>query len=170
MTSTRDAAVDKTMLAEIDRLRQMSVSELQGVWLRLYGEPSRSRNRDYMWRRLAHRTQELAHGGLTDRAKGRIAALASNDFTRARTPAMAVDITPATPPPPRTTRDHRLPTPGTVITRRYRDRELRLLVLDDGFELDGTRYGSLSEAARAVTGQHWNGRLFWQLVQRKRKA
>ncbi len=168
--SMRDADLEKSMLAEIDRLRQMTVAELQAEFLKLYGEPSRSRNRDFLWRRLAHRSQELAHGGLSDRAKGRIAALASNDFTRARTPAMAVDITLATPPAPRTKRDHRLPSPGTVITRRYRDRELRLLVLDDGFELDGTRYGSLSEAARAVTGAHWNGKLFWGLSQRKRKA
>ena len=38
-------------------------------------------------------------------------------------------------------------------------RELRLLVLDKGFELDGVHYRLLSEAARAVTGSRWNGRL-----------
>jgi hypothetical protein len=66
-------------------------------------------------------------------------------------------------------RDPRLPSPGTVITRSYRGRELRLLVLDEGYELDGVHYGSLTEAARAVTGSHWGGPLFWGLVQRKRK-
>ena len=62
-----------------------------------------------------------------------------------------------------------LPPAGTLITRTYRGRELRLLVLDDGFELEGVHYRSLSEAARAVTGSRWNGRLFWGLTERKRK-
>lgn len=70
---------------------------------------------------------------------------------------------------PKTVRDLRLPTAGTVITRTWRGRDLRLVVLEDGFELDGVRYGSLSEAARAVTGAHWNGKLFWGLTQRTRK-
>ena len=67
-------------------------------------------------------------------------------------------------------RDPRLPSIGAVLTRQYRSRELRLLVLDDGFELDGVHYRSLSEAARAITGSRWNGRLFWGLTERKRKA
>ncbi len=67
-------------------------------------------------------------------------------------------------------RDPRLPSPGTVITRTYRGRELRLLVLSDGFELDGVHYRSLSEAARAATGSRWNGRLFFGLTERKRRS
>jgi hypothetical protein len=167
--------VNKSMLSEISKLRNMSVGQLRDEWFRLYGQATASRNRDYLWRRLAWRVQELALGGLSDRAKARIAELASDGFTRARIPAAAGaprDNAPTAEPTPtpRTVRDRRLPSPGTVISRSYHGRELRLLVLDDGFELDGTRYGSLSEAARAITGQHWNGRLFFGLVQRRRKA
>lgn len=162
------------MLGEISRLRQLTVGELRGEWMRLYGEPTSSRNRDYLWRRLAWRTQELAHGGLSDRAKARIAELAPAGFERAVTPRtpLPVEAPPADAPPPhpKTVRDLRLPSPGTVITRTWRGCELRLLVLDDGFELDGVRYGSLSEAARAATGAHWSGRLFWGLVERKRRS
>lgn len=160
------------MLNEIQRLRSMTVSELREQWLRLYGEPSRSRNRDYLWRRLAWRVQEQQLGGLSDRAKTRIEELAPDGFMRARTPVMELPETPAPEPDPapRSKRDLRLPAVGTIISRTYRDRELRLLVLDDGFELDGTRYDSLSEAARAVTGSHWNGPLFFGLRQRKRQA
>jgi hypothetical protein len=42
------------------------------------------------------------------------------------------------------------------------------VVRNDGFEIDGVVYGSLSEAARGVTGQRWNGPLFWGLRTRKR--
>lgn len=164
--------MEKSMLREIHRLREMTVGELRLEWERLYGEPTRSRNRDYLWRRLAWRVQELAHGGLSDRAKQRIEELAPDDFIRARTPAVAAEEGPQVVPEaqPRTRRDPRLPAPGTVIVREYRGRELRLLVLDDGFELDGVRYGSLSEAARAATGSHWNGKLFWGIVQRKQRV
>ena len=164
-----------SMLHEINRLRQMTVAELQAAWQRLYGEECRSRNKDFLYRRLAWRVQELAYGSLSDAARTRIAELAPAGFVRARVPAAAnvAPIGPAqgeveTSAPPR--RDPRLPSTGTVISRTYRGRELRLLVLDGGFELDGTVYGSLSEAAKAATGSHWNGRLFWGLVERKRKA
>jgi hypothetical protein len=160
------------MLAEIARLRTLSVGQLRDEWFRLYGQATASRNRDFLFRRCAYRVQELAYGGLSDRAKQRLAELAPTDleFTRARVPTgFDPPVAPVATPPPKTKRDLRLPTPGTVISRQWHGRELRLAVLADGFEMDGVRYGSLSEAARAATGAHWNGRLFWGLTQRNRK-
>ena len=163
-----------TLLRELQRIQRLSVSELQAEWSKLFdGEPCRSRNRTYLMKRLCWRVQELAHGGLSDRAKARINDLAPNELARSRTPREALDNAVAATSAPtisRSKRDPRLPSPGTVITRSYRDRELRLLVLDDGFELDGVHYGSLSEAARAVTGSRWNGRLFFGLTERKRRS
>ena len=178
MSSTRNTAVEKSMLVEINRLRQMNVAQLRDEWFRLYGEPSASRNRDYLWRRLAWRIQELALGGLSERARARIEELAPTTFIRAQLPR---GYDPAAMPPlpdqtadnrgrrPRPVRDQRLPTPGTVITRRWHGRDLRLLVREDGYELGGVRYESLSEAARAATGSRWSGWLFWGLTQRTRK-
>jgi len=174
LVSTREATLDKSVLGEIGRLREMNVADLQAEWLRLNGEPTRSRNRDFLFRRLAWRVQELAHGGLSTRAKGRIAELAPTSFIRARTPATPPTLAHDAPSPEeraerRPARDPRLPAPGTVISRKYKGRELRLVVREDGFELDGQMHGSLSEAARTVTGQHWSGPLFWGLVERKRR-
>ena len=161
-----------SVIARIQALQRMSVGELRHEWERLYGEPTRSRNRDFLWRRLAWRVQELALGGLSDAAKSRIAELAPTAFSRARVPngftPPAADAAPVERPT-RTTRDPRLPSPGTVITRPWHGRDLRLLVLDDGYELNGVRYASLTEAARAATGSRWNGRLFWGLTERKRR-
>ena len=160
--------MEKSSLGAISKLRQMSVAELRIRWRELYGEESRSRNKAFLFRRLAWRTQELAHGGLSDRARTRLEQLAPDGFVRARTPAVAPQDAPS-PAPPRARRDPRLPAPGTVIAREYRGRQLRLTVLHDGYELDGNRYGSLTEAARAATGSHWNGRLFFGLTERKRR-
>ena len=63
------------VIGRIKALKMMSVGELRDEWMRLYGEPTSSRNRDYLWRRLAWRVQELAHGGISDRAKARVQEL-----------------------------------------------------------------------------------------------
>ena len=168
--------MDNSVIRRIHVLRQMTVAELRQEWETLYGEKCRSRNRDYLFRRLAWRVQEIAHGGLSNVAKARLDELGNDTFMRSRTPrealkaATAVNVEPVATTQSRSRRDPRLPSPGTVITRSYRGRELRLLVLDDGYDLDGVHYGSLTEAARAVTGSHWGGPLFWGLVQRKRKS
>ena len=162
--------METSVIRQIHRLRQMTVGELQLEWMKVYGQPTRSRNKAFLWKRLAWRVQELQHGGLSDHARQRVRELAPGGFERARTPDWAVpedDPAPEPAKPPR--RDPRLPAVGTVIVREYRGRRLRLTALDSGFELDGVVYASLSEAARAVTGARWSGPLFWGLRSRKRK-
>ena len=68
--------MDTSVLSQINALRQATVAQLRLEWQRLHGEPTRSRNRDYLWKRLAWRLQELQHGGLSDRARRRIEQLA----------------------------------------------------------------------------------------------
>jgi hypothetical protein len=161
------------VISQIQALRSMTVAQLRVEWERLYGETTRSCNRDYLWKRLAWRVQELKYGGLSDAATARLKELAPTTltFVRAQRPrGFDPDAVPApTPTTPKTVRDARLPAPGSVITRKWRGRDLRLVVRDDGFEIDGVVYGSLSEAARGVTGQRWNGPLFWGLRERKRR-
>jgi len=162
-----------SIVRKIQLLRGMSVGELREEWERLYGEPTRSRNKDFLFRRLAWRVQELSHGGLSDSARTRIDVLAPEGFQRARTPSVAAldaDHDAAKREPKKITpiRDARRPTPGTVLTRVYHGREIRVATLEDGFEWEGGRYGSLSAVAKAVTGQKWNGWLFFGLTQRKR--
>ena len=163
--------MDLSITAQIAALRRMTVAELQGQWLRRYGEPTRSRNRDYLWKRLAWRIQELQHGGLSDGAKQRIDTLASDTFERARTPAHAV-TTPGTEPSgrtPRPRRDPRLPSAGSVITKLYRGRELRVVVREDGLELDGAMYPTATALAKKITGsKSINGNLFLGITKRKR--
>jgi hypothetical protein len=57
----------------------------------------------------------------------------------------------------------RLPPPGNWVERQYEGEIIRVLVLADGFEYEGQRYRSLSAVAKAVTGTHTNGFLFFRL-------
>jgi hypothetical protein len=161
--------VEKTVLGEINRLRQMSTDQLRDEWLRLNGEPTKSRNRDFLFRRLAWRCQESRHGGLSCDARRRMDELLPGSFVRARTPRSAQDAPRATETPPKVRRDPRLPSPGTIIVKAYNNRVLRVVVHHDGLELDGTMYGSATALAKAVTGsKSINGRLFLGITKRRR--
>ena len=60
-------------------------------------------------------------------------------------------------------RDKRLPVPGSVISKVYKGDIINVNVLDKGFEYNGTVYRTLSSVSGAITGQHWNGYLFFGL-------
>ncbi len=153
----------------IDEMEAMSVAELRERYREVYGEPSRSGNRRWLVRRIAWRLQALDEGDLTERARRRASELARDQDLRVRPPTGLEVQRPARRTGLRTVsgtivkRDGRVPMPGSVITREYKGDEYRVLVLDDGFEHDGTVYRSLSAVAHAITGSHWNGFHFFGL-------
>jgi hypothetical protein len=65
------------------------------------------------------------------------------------------------PPPSDVPAERRLPPPGGVLTRLYKGRHLQVTVLTSGFEFQGAVYRSLSAVAKAITGSHCNGYLFF---------
>ena len=50
-----------------------------------------------------------------------------------------------------------------MLSRPYKGRDVMVLVLEKGYEYEGEVYRSLSAVAKAVTGSHWNGKLFFGL-------
>jgi hypothetical protein len=66
-------------------------------------------------------------------------------------------------------RDPRLPRPGTILTRTFNGKEIKVEVLDAGFRYDGDVWRSLSAIAREVSGTSWNGYLFFNLLKRAAK-
>jgi len=53
--------------------------------------------------------------------------------------------------------------PGTHLVREWNGRTYQIEVLDDGFQMDGKRFRSLSAIARKITGAHWSGPRFFGL-------
>ena len=174
-----EAARARQAIADIPRqlaaLREMTVGQLRERYRDVFGEPTRSRNKDFLRKKVAWRIQELAEGGLSDHARARIEELAAHVPVRWRssgngahehgttTESAAVAVLPAA-------RDPRLPEAGTVITREHGGVEHRVTVLEDGFEYAGQRFESLSKVARAISGTNWNGYLFFSLQRRTRKS
>ena len=72
-------------------------------------------------------------------------------------------------PPTRAVRDKRIPPPGTVLLRTYKNQKVAVTILEDGFEWEGRGYHSLSAIAKEVTGAHWNGLRFFNLTRKDTK-
>lgn len=168
--------MERSMAARIRELRAMNVGELAARYREVFGEETRSRNKDWLWKRVAWRIQALEEGDLSERARRRAAELARDADVRVRPPRDAFERTaPGGRPRSGTVpfaphRDVRLPLPGTTLTREYKGRVLRVTVLDGGFEFEGRVYRSLSAVAREVTGSTWNGFLFFGLTERRAAA
>ena len=138
------------ILNEIRKLRRMKVEELRARYRKVFGEePPKRRGQGWLWKRLAWKLQADAAG---EPAPVVAAKAARKPQARPRKKPQKPD----------------LPLPGTTLVRNWRGKDLDLRVLEDGFELDGVVNRTLSAAAKAVTGAHWNGKLFWGLTTRKR--
>jgi hypothetical protein len=152
---------------ELAKLEKMSVGELRERFAEVCGETTSGRNKTWLIRRIAWRLQANAEGGLSERALARARELANDADLRVTAPkANPVPATPhgATRAMTLAKRgDDRLPLPGTVITRDYKGKTLRVTVLAKGFEFEGEVYKSLSAVAKAITGSHCNGFLFFRM-------
>jgi hypothetical protein len=152
--------MDSNVKAELAALQQMNPKQLRQKYADVFGEASRSGNKDYLVKRIGWRIQSIAEGGLTERAKARAAELARDADIRMTVPRTTTTVTLPAPP-----MNRRLPMPGAVLTRRYRGRLIQVTVLPKGFEWEGQIDRSLSAVAKAVTGSHWNGYGFFNLLQ-----
>ena len=140
-----------TVLRQIAMLKTRSTPELHDMWRELFDREPPVLGRRYLEDRIAYRVQELHFGGLSDRARRRLDALADQLEPKAAR-----------------RRDPGRPIAGTRLVREWQGIEQQIAVLDDGFDWEGRRYKSLSSVARAITGTRWNGPLFFGLRQNGR--
>ena len=146
---------------EIEALRAMNVTALVERYKTVFGKPPRIKHREWLWKRVAWKLQEQLFGGLSDVAKRRLEELIAEirlpvaETTRTVTGRLKAAV-----------RANK-PAVGATLIREWHGCELRLHVVDGGYELDGVVHKSLSAAAHAVSGSHWNGKLFWGLKKRR---
>jgi len=159
--------------ALLGELAQMTIDQLADTYRDLYGEPTRSRNKGYLRKRLAWRIQELTQGGLSPKALKRIRQLGDELPERWRmraglpTPPSEPPVVVTAPQPQALVpRDPRIPPVGSVLRRLFEDKQHDVTILDDGFEYAGERFKTLSAVAFRITGTRWNGFLFFGLTKR----
>ncbi len=149
----------KSIAAEINELREMTVADLIPRYRELFGKEPRVKRREHLWRRCAWRLQEQRLGGLSRAARRRLDELIAEIDLPLGEGEVSVSGR---------LRRASDPTVGTILTRVYKGDEIRVTALENGYEWEGVVYRSLSAVAKAITGSHWNGRLFFGLTARKR--
>jgi len=146
--------MSSTVLRQIAALGRTSTADLQERWRQLMGAEPPHYKRDFLIKRLAHRLQELAYGGLSEEARAQMNQLLDeggyNEVGSLRAGGK-----------PRARPD--LPVAGTRLVREWDGERHEVTVVHGGFEYRGRRYRSLSAIASAITGTHWNGRRFFGL-------
>lgn len=129
----------KTASAQVAALSNMSLTELRVEWQRRYGPPPRHRAADLIRRVLAWRIQADVHGGLD--APTRRLLEKENASPAATAP------------------------PGVRLAREWAGRRHEVTIIEGGVIYEDQTFRSLSEVARHITGQRWNGPRFFGLRQ-----
>ncbi len=62
----------------------------------------------------------------------------------------------------------RVPRVGTTLVREWKGQQIRVVVHEQGFEYGDSIFTSLSAVAKAITGSHWSGPLFFNLRSRRK--
>ncbi len=140
--------MSEALARQLAELENTSTAELRARWEQAIKRsvPKRA-SRDLLRRALAYHMQEQTEGGLSKSTRRRLAKLAGLNGKNRE--AMSL---------------HRVRLkPGSRLIREWRGEVHRVTVLDDGFDWRGTRYASLSQIARAITGARWSGPLFFGL-------
>jgi hypothetical protein len=146
---------------ELTTLEAMTVAELRNRYAQVFSEETWMVNKAWLVKRIVWGIQAQAEGGLSERARRRAAELVQDVNLR------------LLPPRPRSASvskngkarmfvNGHLPLPGTILTRWYKGQTLKVEVLRRGFEYQGQVYKSLSGVAKAITGSHTSGFLFFR--------
>jgi len=147
--------MDTAILTEILALKNAPLEELNAKYAELYdGKTAPNINRIELWKKLAYKIQEREYGKLSDDAiSAKRHLIGEHDPINQKTMRSSATAS----------RDRRLPVPGTVITKNYKGTHIQVKVLEKGFEYNGKVYKTIGAIAKAITGAHWSGYLFFNL-------
>ena len=141
--------------AEISRLAGLSISELRDAWMERFDVTAPPvRSRDVLLRMFAWRVQAEAFGGLDLKSERQLRQIGSAlERDGSYEPQISRDVS-----------------PGVVLTREWKGVTHKVTVTAEGFQYQGTRYHSLSDIARTITGTRWSGPRFFGLEQKSARS
>jgi Protein of unknown function (DUF2924) len=112
--------MDPAVVRAIEELRGLNVAALKTRYLAVFGEESKSSNKQFLFRRIAWRLQAQIEGDLSERARRRADEIATDADLRTRAPkgflpGNAASSSPWSTDRSQRQRDWRLPAPGSLI-------------------------------------------------------
>jgi hypothetical protein len=130
----------------LSSLPRLSRDALCQLWKETFaGLPARQLRRELMVPILAYRLQEQCFGSLTARCRSLLTQHAR---------ALETNSNSTSDPQPNLK-------PGTRLIRQWNNQVHLVNVESAGYEYQGSRYQSLSQIARLITGTRWSGPLFF---------
>lgn len=135
-TNTKPASIR----VELARLQIMELDELKEKWRELYGKEAPDCGKVLLRRQLAFRIQELRYGGISETTQAALIEIGNTPKVKPNAGGVI---------------------PGTKFEREWKGKLFIVTANDDGFELNGKNYKSLSGTASAITGTQWNGKKFF---------
>jgi hypothetical protein len=137
----------------LKQLPTMDRSQLQQLWLELFGKPPHPKlRRQLLVPIIAYRAQEKAYGGLK---------ASTRDYLRKLALELENKKGVATP---------RRIKSGTKLLRQWHDETHEVTVTERGYLYRGSEYKTLSEIAGLITGARWSGPLFFGLKKRSQRV
>lgn len=134
----------------LDRLVVLPVDGLREEWARRYGTAAPSLSPDLLRLGIGYKLQEQKLGGPSRAIRSVLRQAAEQEGQGSPRPLP------------------RKLTPGTRLVRDWHGVGHTVIVLEKGFEYNGRHWPSLTAIAKAITGAHWNGPLFFGLTRRTR--
>lgn len=134
-------AVKTNIRTRVAELQRMELPELRKTWLEEFAREAPDCGSTFLRRRLACRIQEKFYGCVLSDAAERILSEVG-DRPKVRPNAAGI-------------------LPGTRFERKWKDKIYIVTARENGFELDGKHFKTLSGAATAITGTCWSGKKFF---------
>lgn len=133
-TSINELRPDRWQDTQLSHIANADTASLRLLWRQAFGYAApRSLRRDMLVRAVAYRAQVNQKGDVTFGARHQTAMEVGGAVGRA----------------------------NAKLIRVWRGNVYEVVTVDDGFEMNGKRYRSLSAIAREITGVRWNGLTFF---------
>ena len=134
----------------LGQLAEMPPEDLTQEWARRFGAPAPSLSPDLLRLGIGYKLQEQRLGGLSRGIRSLLRQVEARVGKGSGSNPLPSKLT-----------------PGTWLVRDWHGVGYTVIVLEDGFEYDGKHWKSLTAIAKAITGAHWNGPLFFGLARGK---
>jgi len=139
-----------SVLRQLAALKNLNLEQLREKWKSLYGTEAPGYKKQFLFKRLSYRIQELFYGGLSEQSRSYLKNIAQSD------PAATVKCKIS-----QVKKSSDIILPGTRFVRIWKEERHEVITHEDGFEYKGRIFRSLSAIAREITGTRWNGKIFF---------
>lgn len=128
---------------QLEEMQNLPNAEIKKLFEKYFNYTIQNRPREFYIENIGYRMQELEFGGLPMKTRQLLDKMSTASNTKSSKPRVAPI--------------------GTKIVKNYKGTDYVVRVLEEGFELNGQWFKSLSGIAKHITGMKISGREFFTI-------